>query len=103
MAAVAHAEALVIGQERLGGHRHQEQLERDKHDDVHEHRGRRAVAGASRRRHTGSAPRAQIVSSRMSTSMRPSGRVGGPEITAPVSVAKLPSWHGQCQRFASAS
>ena len=81
-AAVAQASALVVGGEGLDGDGEEEHLERDQDDHVDDHRRRRS-GGVSGRPH-GWYPRAQMVSSRISTSIRPSGRGGGPEITAPV-------------------
>ena len=82
-------EGLVVGGEGLDGDGEQEHLERDEDDDVHGHR--RGGAGVALGGPHGWYPRAQMVSSRISTSMRPRGRGGGPEMTVPVRVSKLPS------------
>ena len=69
-------ERLVVGQERLGGDGDEEDLERDEHDDVDQHGRRRACGEPCRQTLTRLVrPSAQIMpSSRISTSMRPSGR-----------------------------
>src|SRR6516165_11458933 len=77
--------------EGLDGHGHEEDLERDQDDEVDEDRVRGAAGTGGGRPH-GLLPSAQMVPSRISSAMRPSGRVGGPEITAPVRASKLPSW-----------
>ena len=97
----AFPDAFVVGEECVGGDADQEHLHR--HEDDHVDDDRRGAALPARRvsgdAHDSTAPSAQIMpSSRTSTSILPSGRVGGPEMTAPLSGSKFPSWHGQCQR-----
>ena len=95
-------EPVVVGQERVDANRQQEHLQREQHTDVHRQRDRDLTTRTRQARprpcvarlfrHRGSpSPRASsahTVPSRTSTSMRPSGRCGGPASTSPVSASK---------------
>jgi len=123
-------EPVVVGQERVEADGEQEHLERQQDDDEETQRGRdlpmcSRPAGAGpvswellewdsfRRAHGVAAsvapslsPRAasaHTVPSRTSTSMRPSGRGGGPATTSPVAASKWPSWQGHFRWPAGAS